>query len=151
MVNSDRTRPCGSVEFDDHHVEALGALGGETRAVGDHHARLGIVERAGAQRGQPSPAELDHALVDLDLGDTRDALMLERLAQAAAVAAADDQDLAGAAVRQDRHMDDHLMVAELVAGRGLDHAVQGQHATPVVALEDDQVLELRVLAIEDFA
>src|SRR5262249_38280690 len=112
--------------------------------------RPGIVERAGAERGQPSPAECDHALVDLDLGDSSDAPMPERLAQAAAVAAANDQDLAGTTVCQDRHMDDHLMVAELVAGRGLDHAVQGQHATPVVALEDDQVLELRVVAMEHF-
>ncbi len=145
-----RTRPLRVGRIHDHHVEALGALGGEARAVGDHHARPGVVERAGAQRGQPSPAECDHALVDLDLGDTHDALMPERLAQAAAVAATDDQDLAGAAVRQDRHMDDHLMIAELVAGRGLDHAVQGQNATPVVAFENDQVLEHRVITIENF-
>ena len=49
------------------HVEPVGALGGEARAVGDHHARLRVVEGAVAQRWQPAAAQLDHAGVDLDL------------------------------------------------------------------------------------
>ena len=74
--------------------------------------------------------------------------MAQDLAQHAAVAAADDQDLLGLAVREQRHMGHHLVIDELVTGRELDDAVQHHHPTEILILEDDQLLVLG-LAIEE--
>src|SRR3546814_3900135 len=66
--------------------------------------------------------------------------MLQRLLQRAAVAAADDQHEAHRAMRQDRHMDEHLVVEELVALGGLNDAVEGQPAAEGPVLEDQHLL-----------
>ena len=73
--------------------------------------------------------------------------MLERLAQHAAVAAADDQRLVRPSVSEQRHMRHHLVIDEFVLGGELDDIVQHHHAAEIFVLEDDQSLVLG-LAVE---
>src|SRR3546814_4351339 len=51
-------------------------------------------------------------------------------------------------MRQDRHMDEHLVVEELVALGGLNDAVEGQHAAEGAVLEDHQLLVLGLVLTE---
>ena len=67
----------------------------------------------------------------------------------AAVAGADDQHAVGRAVRQQRHMRQHLLVDELVALGDLHDAVEQHDAAVRVALEDHDVLE-RALNAREF-
>ena len=68
--------------------------------------------------------------------------MLQHPPQHAAVAGADDQHVRRGAMRQQRHMGQHLLVDELVALGDLDHAVQHHDAAVRDALEDHDVLEV---------
>jgi hypothetical protein len=70
------------------------------------------------------------------------------LAQHAAVAAADNQDLLRLAVGEERHMRHHLVIDEFVPGGELDDTVQHHHPAEILILEDDQLLVLG-LAIEE--
>src|SRR5690606_35112883 len=54
--------------------------------------------------------------------------------------AADDEDAPGAAMCQHRHVDDHLVIDELVGGRRLDDGVQHQHPAEQGILEQHHVL-----------
>ena len=71
--------------------------------------------------------------------------MSEDLAHHAAVAAADDGDAPRVGVGAERQVDDHLLVAVLVALGDLDHTVQAQHRAVRLRAEDLDVLELRAL------
>ena len=71
--------------------------------------------------------------------------MLQHLLERAAVAAADDQDVARRAVGDDRHMGHHLVIDELVALAGLDDAIQDQDPAERRVLEDQHVLQAGVL------
>ena len=67
--------------------------------------------------------------------------MLEGFAQHAAVAPADDQHALGVSVRHDRHMGDHLVIAELVLLGGLDDAVEHQYAAEQRVAKHDRLLK----------
>ena len=77
--------------------------------------------------------------VELDQDHRLDGV-LQHLPQGAAVAAADDQHPLYLAVRQERHVGDHLVVDVLVRLGKLHDPIEGQGAAQLVALEDHQVL-----------
>ena len=101
-----------------------------------------IVIGAIRQAGQMPLAELDDLRIELGFDDPPDGLVLDHLAQRAAVAAADDAHTARPAVRDDRCVRQHLVIGPLVGRRRLHHAVQSQHRAPLIVLEHDQILML---------
>ena len=81
-----------------------------TSARGSFQASPAIV-------GRMLLGQADHLAVDLDHHRALDAAVLQHPAQHAAIAGADDQHALGRAMRQQRHMRQHLLVDELVAPR----------------------------------
>ena len=77
--------------------------------------------------------------------------MLEDPAERAAVPASDDQDAARCGVAQQRHVDEHLVVEELVPFRGLHGSVEHERAPERRVVVDVDVLERRVLRVEQIA
>jgi hypothetical protein len=98
--------------------------------------------------GEMLLGEFDHLGVDLDLGQALDGLVLEHLFGNAAIAAADDQHVAGIAVGEQRHVRHHLLVDELVALRDLGGAVEHQHFADIGLLEQHQMLVLGLQLVE---
>ncbi len=137
--------------IDDDHVELRPVAAHVHGRVGDHQIEPRIVEGAGAHFRDPLSAELDHAAVDLDLGDRLDRGVACHLPQRAAVAAADDADVPRPAVREDRRVCQHLVIGELVGGGELQHIVERDHPAPVVAVEHQQVLVVGAAAVDDLA
>ena len=115
--------------------------GDELHAIVKDQPGAQVVEGAPTDAGQMPSRELDHAGIELDHGGAGDASVLQHLFQGAAVAAADDQDIARRAVGHERDVRDHLVIDELVALGGLDEAVEHEHASDLRRLEDDRFLE----------
>ncbi len=143
-MNSTSPGPTGSVEVDDDDVEAVLAGGGEVLAVGNHQFKARIVEAALVDGRQVLPGEVDHAGVDLDHDEALDPFMLEHFLGHAAITAADDEHAFNLAVRQDGHVRQHLVIAELVALGDLRHAVEPDHVAERDRAAHDQSLVRRV-------
>ena len=92
--------------------------------------------------------EFDDRRVDLDLGEAFDRLVLEHLFGDAAIAAADDQHLARAAVGEQRHVRHHLLIDEFVALGDLGGAVEHQHLAEEWLLEQHEMLVRGVRFVE---
>ena len=96
------------------------------------------------------------ARIDLDL-HYADLGVAQHLAQAAAVAAADDQDVEavlrtaaqGGFPRQDRRMGEHLVVDIFIRLGGLDRAVQGEHPAEQPVLENREFLAPGMLPVQE--
>ena len=144
----------------DRNVEAPVRLRDEPGAVGEHQFGARIVERAGRQRRQPGLRQFHHARIDLDLRRP-DFWMAQHLAQATAVAAADDQDVQpvlrtaapgiaekGGFPRQDRRVGQHLVIDIFVRFGGLDGAVKGQDPAEQPVLENRQVVQSGMLPVQ---
>ena len=140
--------PCGSVEVDDHHVEAPVGFLDVFDAVIDHEIEALVLEHRSGEFGEMLLGEFDHRGVDLDLRDALDRFVLEHFLGDAAIAAADDQHFLGVAVRQDRHVRHHLVIDELVRGGDLGGAVQHQHFAEMLLLEQDQMVVAGLLLVE---
>ena len=78
-----------------------------------------------------------------------DASVARDFAQNAAVATADDENALGVRVRKERQMRDHLLVRELVALRQLNHAIEHEHTTVRLAIENHNVLVFGLLLVQD--
>ena len=98
--------------------------------------------------GQQRLAKLHYGFIDLDHGDLLDAAMLADLAQDAAIAAANDQHAPGQAMREDRHVSEHLVIDEFVGLGGLDDPIEGHHPPHAGVLEDDQALMFGACFVE---
>jgi len=136
----------GGVGDDD--VELVLVVVEELEAVADVHLDLGVLV-ADAHAGQVLLAEADDGLVDVAQHGLLDALVLDDLAQHAAVAAADDQHLLGVGVREHAQVGDHLLVGELVALGALDDVVEDEHHAVVGRLEDEHVLVEGLFVVHD--
>ena len=101
-----------------------------------------VVPGVAGDVGQEFLRQADHLAVDFHHHRALHAFVLQDAAQHAAVAGADDQDIGGLAMRQQRHMGQHLLIYELIALGDLDDAVQHHDAAVGEAFEDDDVLEL---------
>ena len=135
---------------DNDGVEAAVGLGYEFRAViNDGFEPLVGEYRLGEFR-EMLLGELDHLGVDLDLGQPLDRLVLEHLLGDAAVAAADDQNVARIAMGEQRHMRHHLLVDEFVAFGYLGRAVEHQHLAEIGLLEQHQMLMLGLHFVKYF-
>lgn len=132
----------------DDDVELVLAVGQELEAVADDGLDSRVLE-ADAHAGQILLGQANDGLVNVAQDGLFDALVLDDLAQDAAVAATDDQDLLGVGVRVHGQVGDHLLVAELVALGALDDVVKDQDGAVVGRLEDEHVLVLALLVVED--
>ena len=92
--------------------------------------------------------ECDDRRVDLDLSQAFHRLVLERLFGDAAIAAADDEHLARAAVREQRHVRHHFLVDEFVSLGDLGGAVEHQHLAEEWLLEQHEMLVRRARFVE---
>ena len=90
--------------------------------------------------------EADHLAVDLNHRDALDITMLQHPAQHAAIAGADNQDVAHVAMRQQRHMGDHFLVDEFVPFGDLNDAVKHHDPSMAGALEDHDILKVAAYA-----
>ena len=117
-------------------------------AVGDHDAGARVLESVAADRPQIPFAQIDHAGIDLDKGRAVHRVVFQHLFQQAAIAAADNQDLAGAPMRQQRQVRQHLVIDEFVAFGRLDDAVQCENAAEFRILEQDQLLMVALAFVE---
>ena len=138
----------GGVGDDD--VELVLVVVEELEAVADVHLDLGVLV-ADAHAGQVLLAEADDGLVDVAEHGLLDTVVLDDLAQDAAVAAADDQHVLGVGVREHAQVGDHLLVGELVALVALDDVVEDEHHAVVRGLEDEDVLVEGLLVVNDLA
>ena len=86
-------------------------------AVADDHLGARIVPGIAADRRQELLRQPDHLAVDFHHHRAPHAAMLQHAPQHAAIAGADDQHVLRRAVRQQRHVRQHLLVDELVAPR----------------------------------
>ena len=101
-----------------------------------------------AQLGEILLGQAGDALVDLHLHGGLHFLVLEHLAQGAAVAAADDHHALGARMGEQRRVGHHLVVEEVVAA-GQHHAAVDHHQlAPVGGLVDLDGLERRFLGVQ---
>jgi hypothetical protein len=136
----------GGVGDDD--VELVLVVVEELEAVADVHLDLGVLV-ADAHAGQVLLAEADDSLVDVAQHGLLDALVLDDLAQHAAVAAANDEHLLGVGVRHHAQVGDHLLVGELVALGALDDVVEDEHHAVVGGLEDEHILVEGLFVVDD--
>lgn len=88
-------------------------------------------------------------LVNVAQSGLLDALVLDNLAQDAAITATNDQDLLGVGVRVHGQVGDHLLVGKLIALSALDDVVQDQDGPVVGGFEDENVLVLGLLVVDD--
>ncbi|KAJ0158712.1 hypothetical protein CTA2_11045 [Colletotrichum tanaceti] len=88
-------------------------------------------------------------LVNVAKNGLLDTLVLDDLAENAAVTAADDEDLLGVGVRVHGEVGDHLLVGELIALGGLDDVVQNQDHAVIGGLKDEDILVLALLVVDD--
>jgi hypothetical protein len=132
----------------DDDVELVLVVVEELEAIADVHLDLGVLV-SDAHAGQVLLAEADDGLVDVAEHGALDAVVLDDLAQDAAVAAADDEDVLGVGVREHAQVGDHLLVGELVALGALDDVVEDEHHAVVGGLEDEDILVERLLVVDD--
>lgn len=78
-----------------------------------------------------------------------DAVVLDHLAEDAAVAAADDENLLGVGVRIHGQVGDHLLIREFIVLGALDDVVEHEDGAMVGGLEDEHVLVLALLMVQD--
>ena len=134
--------------IDDDEIERFGlAFLHVLDAVDEKELRARIAVRF-AQLGEILLGEPRHALVDLDLRRLLDFLVLEHLAQRAAIAAADDDDALGARMREQRRVRHHLVIEEVVARRDHHAAVDDHELAPVGRVVDLDRLERRLLRVQ---
>src|SRR3569833_2023873 len=92
--------------------------------------------------------EAEAYLIDITEKGLFHTLVLDDLAEDAAVAAADDQDLLGVGVRVQGEVGDHLLVGELVPLGALDDLIQHQDGAVVGGLEQQDILVLALLVVQ---
>ena len=93
-------------------------------------------------------ARVDDRAVDFNHGHRLD-VVAQHLAQGAAIAATDDQDLAGAPMREHWDVGQHFVIRELVPFGRLNDAVKGEHPAKGRSLENYQVLKFRPRAVDN--
>ena len=136
----------GRVDNDD--IEAAVGLGDVFCAVVDDGFEALVGKDRPGEFGEMFLGEFDHLGVDLDLGEAFDRLVLEHFLGDAAVAAADDEDVARIAVGEQRHMRHHLLVDEFVLLGDLGGAIEHQHLAEKRLLEQHQMLVLGLHFVE---
>src|ERR1700751_1088144 len=92
--------------------------------------------------------ELDHRGVDLHLGETLHRPVLEHLLGDAAIPAADDQNILGLTMGEQRYMRHHLLIDEFVLFGDLRRAVEHQHLAEEPMLEQYEMLVLSLQLIQ---
>ena len=119
---------------------AAGDFGQIFEAVTDDDFGPRIGPRIAADCRHVLAGETDDLAIDLDHHGPLDRAMLQHATQHAAVARPDDQHAPRLAMRQQRHVRDHLLIDELVRFGDLDAAVEHQYAAVTGTLEDQDVL-----------
>ena len=74
--------------------------------------------------------------------------MTRDFAQHRAIAAADDQDMLGVAVSQQRHVGHHFVIDKLIAFGGLHDAIQRHHPAKGAVVKDDQILMIGFFVVQ---
>ena len=138
----------GIGRVDDDEVELVLRFGDECDAVGEDKLGAPILERTLGDRRQVAAAILDDIGVDLDDGDAPDVPVLQHLPQRTAVAAADDEDVPDRPMGEEWRVGQHLMVEVFVRFGGLEDAVEDQDPAEGRGVEDHQLLEFGLLAME---
>ena len=85
-------------------------------------------------------AHIHHSAINLDHGDVLNTTVLGHFTQHAAIAAANDQYTLDGAVRQNRHMGQHLVIDELIGFGGLNNPVQRHDTAHHRVFENNQML-----------
>ena len=108
-----------------------------------------VIHTAGVA-GQIGAAGFHHLRVHLHQVDALHPVVAGQLPHHAAVTGADDEDVLGLLVHRHGHMDDHLIVDELIA-LGQHHvAVQREHPAELRGLKDIDALVIALLGVELF-
>src|SRR5690606_26233648 len=107
-----------------------------------HDGGARVVIGTGGVVGEILFAHVNHAAVDLDLGNVLNVFVLQHFAQNAAVTAADNEYALRVRVGEQRHMHHHFVVNKFVAFGGLHHAIEQHHAAHKRRVDNLQVLVL---------
>ena len=147
-------KPLGRAEgvggVHDDEVVLLLAPADELEGIFEVDVHPAVIHPAGIA-GQVGAARLHHLRVHLHKVDPLHPVVAGQLPHHAAVARADDEDILRLFVDGHRHMDDHLVVDELVP-LGQHHiAVQRQHPAELRRLKDVDALVVALLGVELFA
>ena len=110
-----------------------------------------VVERAAVHALQILARDVDDREVDLAQRHRLDRRVLEQLLRRAAVAAADDQRALGRGMRQRRHVDEVLVIEELVLLGRHERAVEAEQLAERHAVVHFDRLERRAEALEHAA
>src|SRR5690606_311477 len=124
------------------HIESVLALRHKFFAIGNHDGGAWVVVGTGRVVGEILFAHVNHAAVDLDLGDVLNVFVLQHFAQNAAVTAADNEYALRVRVGEQRYVHHHFVVNKFVALGGLHHAIEQHHAAHKRRVDNLQVLVL---------
>src|SRR5262249_20700598 len=122
---------------DDAHVETTPGLRDVIHAVVDDQFETPAGEHGSGEFGEVVLGGFHHRGVDFHLRHALDRFVPEHLFGDAAVAAANDQHIFGAAVGKQRNVGHHLVIDELIPAGDLGGAVQHQDFSEELVLEQD--------------
>ena len=144
------TRADGVRAVDDDDVVIVFGFPHEGDAVADFDGQFGILFKDGFRDFREIfLGQFDDLAIDVDHGDRFDFRMTDGFPGSAAVAAADDEDFLRVGMEEQGDVDDAFVIHKFIFDRRLENTVQDQHAAKFLGIGDDDVLELRVTAIED--
>ena len=132
----------------DDDIEFILAVREEFEAVSDVNVDCGVLISDGHSR-EVFLADPDDGLVDVAQDGLLDGFMLDDLSEDTAVTAANDQDGLGVGVGVHGQVCDHLLIGKFVPFGALDDVVEDKDGAMVAALEDQDVLVLRLFVVED--
>ncbi len=145
LGGADRVRGVGDDDIEGALV--LGVLE-ELEAVTDDNGGLGVGETLG-HVGKVLLGDTGDSLVNVTEDGLLDGVVLDNLTENTTVTTADNENTLRVGVGSERNVGNHLLVGEFVTLGSLDDTVKDENVAEGGGLEDEDILEKRLLVVED--